>query len=180
MTTKANRRKFISAFGSIFLTTSIAGCSENQKKSENSSNSSNGTVAPTENTSSTDSTTNESTETSTENTDSLEPETPRGEAEDTMNGNTIETLENYRFVAQNPDDWVGSEIQVNNVNYSGTNNNYRRFRAFYESENVGRPFYIKVTDTFESNEEISFTGTVEKIETIQDVNVIFVENVSIQ
>lgn len=171
-----NRRRFLALSGSIAVT-GLAGCSDNGE---------NGTPVETPPNESTDTPTSSDggdtndTETDTTTEDELEPSTPRGTPEP-PSGSLIDSLSDYRYVVQNPDEWVGNEIRAEGVQYfEPYQEDYQGFRAVYESEDVARPFMLKTDEEFRSNQSVNFTGTVEKIGELQGVKIIFVENVTIE
>lgn len=174
---RVNRRRFLALSGSIAVT-GLAGCSDNGTD---------GTSAETPPNETTDSPTTDggdnTTDTTSDNTtteENLEPETPRGTPEP-PSGNLIDSLSDYRYVANNPDEWVGSEIRAEGVQYyQPYQEDYQGFRAVYEEEDVARPFMLKTDKEFRSNQSIKFTGTVEKTGELQGVKIIFVENVTIE
>ena len=93
----------------------------------------------------------------------------------------IGSLSEYRNVAQNPDEWIGEEIDASDVSYYRSyEEDYQGFRMVFDDENTARPFMLKTDQEFKSGETISFSGTVEKTGVIQTVQVIFVESVTIE
>lgn len=158
-----NRRRFMTLSGSIAVT-ALAGCSDNGDTS---------TEPDTDTTTSDGAQSEGSTATDGGSTDDMTSEPPSSEL--------IDSLSDYRYVANHPDEWVGESIRAENVNYyEPYQEDYQGFRAVYEEQDEGRPFMLKTDKQFHDNEEISFSGTVEKTGELQGVKIIFVENFTIE
>jgi hypothetical protein len=179
-----NRRQFVTISGSAVIA-GLAGCSGGGGDSTpNDDNSATPTATEESNTPTDEATT--STPTSTE--DQSVSETP-SETTASTEGYLIDSLSDYRSVANNSEEWVGEQIAANDVSYyQSYQEEYEGFRQVYESEDTARPFMLKNVqpntnnnrEEFTDGERISFEGTVEKIGELQGVNIILAENVTIE
>lgn len=157
-----NRRRFIGISGSILLT-GLAGCSGDGGDSDPDNGES---ATPTATGGSSTPAETAGTQNATEVSESLR---------------VIDSLSDYRTVANNPEEWVGREIGASDVSYyQPYEEEYQGFRMVFEEENTARPFMLKTDQEFRDGETISFSGTVEKTGEIQTAKIIYVENVTIE
>jgi len=176
-----DRRQFLTASAGVGLV-GIAGCSgsDDPTATDDAGGGQTGTPTPGE---STDAATEPPTDEPTATATATETPAPTGEPADEVSDGVIETYADYVYVAERPDEFVGTEISCDGLDgdlryYNRWGEEYQGFRALFDRGT--RPFMIKTEESFMDTAQIEFTGTIERIGEIQKTPVIFVEDATVE
>lgn len=174
-----SRRDFSISVLSVGIIGSLSGCSSPDDK----------TVAPTETPTTTDEldigetnmTTNNNTTEETKTEETTTEILTIGETQE-PEGVSITSIEEYSYVTENKEEWVGKSITVPSATVSGPwGSDYTVVLDFEEEK---RPYFLKnITEQdildISSNGTVQFSGEIERFEYMQGIPVIFVESVEL-